>query len=297
MRDVILVIFTRYGSTHSTSLVLLFFFLAINKALTRNLHGINGPHSMDQRQLIGSATGFGTIAGIPPNLSESGDLSPVRALRPLQGPEQWTKGERHSIIPAILCMCPIQVLNNIMSREEGVSMRPSVARGGSSGGFGIGSMITEGDVTDTHDTNGWFFGDHHPPAGALSHRGGISSNVPSSAFGKTLLGKATVAALGMRSFLGEIYGWCTGVFVLRQNYLFEFRESDNLNGLPWGYAMLQHAEVYPHKHFTNALHLDFFESPCKKSGKRSVSSSAPIIFHYKVSSLIHFFVSHATLSY
>jgi len=67
-----------------------------------------------------------------------------------------------------------------------------------------------------------------------------------------------------------VYGWCTGVFVLRQNYLFEYREGDSLNGLPWGYAHLPLAEAYPHKHFTNALHLDFFEKPCSKSGKRSL---------------------------
>jgi hypothetical protein len=85
------------------------------------------------------------------------------------------------------------------------------------------------------------------------------------------LGKATVAPLGMRSYLNEVYGWCTGVFILRQNYLFEYREGDSTNGVPWGFAHLPLAEAYPHKHFMNALHLDFFDRPCCKSGKRSVS--------------------------
>ena len=120
-----------------------------------------------------------------------------------------------------------------------------------------------------------------PTAGSLQ----IITNPLPPAFGKILLGKATVAPLGMRSFHNEVYGWCTGVFVLRQNYLFEYREGDSLNGLPWGYAHLPLAEAYPHKHFTNALHLDFFEKPCSKSGKRSVSCFS--LLELEVSFAIH----------
>ena len=197
------------------------------------------------------------------------EYSPERALRPLKDPEHWTKGERHAIVPAVLCMCPIQVLNNIMSKDEVSARRPSSA---TQRGFGIGSIISE---DDGGDSNGWFFADHHQPSpigGVMPRTGGNTNNNNSlpSAFGKMLLGKATVAPLGMRSFLNEVYGWTTGVFILRQNYLFEFREGDSLNGLPWGYAHLHHAEAYPHKHFTNALHLDFLERPCSKSGKRSL---------------------------
>lgn len=213
-----------------------------------------------------------------PHRSESGnDFSPERVLRPLKGPEHWKKGERHSIIPAVLCMCPIQVLNNIMSKEDRPSSKPSLSslRGGAQQGFGIGSIISEDEGADS---NGWFFADHHQPSttgGTLPRLGSGSSisssiNVLPSTFGKIILGKATVAPLGMRSFLHEVYGWCTGVFVLRQNCLFEYREGDSLNGLPWGYAHLPLGEAYPHKHFTNALHLDFFEKPCCKSGKRSL---------------------------
>ena len=105
--------------------------------------------------------------------------------------------------------------------------------------------------------------------------GGNNNHItPPSAFGKIHLGKATVAGLGMRSFLNEVYGWSTGVFVLKQNFLFEYREGDSLNGVPWGYAHLPLAEVYPHNHFTNALHLEFFEKPCIKSGRRSVSHAS-----------------------
>jgi hypothetical protein len=173
-------------------------------------------------------------------------------------------------------MCPIQVLYNVMSEEEGCARRPSLPSSlGSQRGFGIGSVLQD----ESGDSNGWFFADHHQPTTAggsvpLHSGGGIGSSksIP-SAFGKILLGKATVAPIGMRSFLNELYGWCTGVFILRQNYLFEYREGDSLNGLPWGYAHLPFAEAHPHKHFINALHLDFFERPCYKAGKRSVSLS------------------------
>ncbi len=250
----------------------------VAKVRTRPTHGINGPHSLDQRHVQFIESTSMSALTMTPHLNETGEVAPERALRPLEGPEHWKKAERHAIIPAVLCMCPIQVLNHIMSRDEGMARNPSNP-GTINSGYGIGSIISEDDGS-VGDSNGWFFGEHHHhPAtgvgGALSsyqyHRAGTKSNVPSSAFGKIVLGKATVAALGMRSFLGEVYGWCTGVFVLRQNYLFEYRENDSVNGLPWGYAMLQMAEVYPHKHFTNALHLDFFERPCSKIGKRSVS--------------------------
>mmetsp|Transcript_7573 Transcript_7573/g.15673 ORF Transcript_7573/g.15673 Transcript_7573/m.15673 type:complete len:639 (+) Transcript_7573:1298-3214(+) len=247
------------------------------KVRTRPTHGINGPHSLDQRRVQFVESTSMSALTMTPHLNETGDVAPERALRPLEGPEHWKKAERHAIIPAVLCMCPIRVLNHILSSEEGMTRHPSHP-GTVGGGYGIGSIIAEDDGS-VADADGWFFGEHHHPiatgmGGALSShqftRGGAKGNVPSSAFGKTVLGKATVAALGMRSFLGEVYGWCTGVFVLRQNYLFEYREHDSVNGLPWGYAMLQLAEVYPHKHFTNALHLDFFERPCSKSGKRSL---------------------------
>ena len=201
------------------------------------------------------------------------NISPERSLRPLRGPEHWTKGERHAIIPAVLCMCPIQVLNSIMSTDSGVLNRPSIQSPKLK--FGIGSMISD---SEGGDSNEWFFADHYQPTSmgvSLLHPsigGGFRShNVLPSAFDKIVLGKATVAPLGMRSYLNEVYGWCTGVFILRQNYLFEYREGDSTNGLPWGFAHLPLAEAYPHKHFTNALHLDFFDRPCCKSGKRSVS--------------------------
>eukprot|EP00579_Thalassiosira_antarctica_P033228 CAMPEP_0201995208 /NCGR_PEP_ID=MMETSP0905-20130828/2744_1 /ASSEMBLY_ACC=CAM_ASM_000554 /TAXON_ID=420261 /ORGANISM="Thalassiosira antarctica, Strain CCMP982" /LENGTH=1066 /DNA_ID=CAMNT_0048550269 /DNA_START=29 /DNA_END=3226 /DNA_ORIENTATION=- len=229
-------------------------------------------HSLDQKKAsINPSTSMNAISETTPQHKESEDeFSPERSLRSLTGPEQWTKGERYAIFPGVLSMCPIQVLNHIMSKDEGPSSRPSLTSRGSQQ-FGIGSIISEDDGVDS---NGWFFADHHPPStagGTLPRHGSISSsNVLPSAFGKILLGKATVAPLGMRSFLNEVYGWCTGVFVLRQNYLFEYREGDNSNGLPWGYAHLPLAEAYPHNHFTNALHLDFFEKPCCKSGKRGL---------------------------
>mmetsp|Transcript_8369 Transcript_8369/g.18751 ORF Transcript_8369/g.18751 Transcript_8369/m.18751 type:complete len:1053 (+) Transcript_8369:429-3587(+) len=232
----------------------------------------SGASSLDQKRTnISPSTSLSSVSETTTQHKESGaDFSPERALQSLKGPEQWTKGEKHAIVPGVLSMCPIQVLNNIMSKEEESSSRPSLKSRGSQGGFGIGSIISEDENVDS---NGWFFADHHQPTpagGMLPCHGGSVSSSTASGFGKILLGKATVAPLGMRSFLNEVYGWCTGVFILRQNYLFEYREGDSLNGLPWGYVHLPLAEVYPHKHFTNALHLEFFEKPCSKSGKRSL---------------------------
>lgn len=222
--------------------------------------------------------------------AEHAEFSQERSLRALEGPEHWTKDARHAIYPGMLSMCPLQVLNSVMGEEEartpaGGGARPSsslAAARGTKPGFGIGSILSLDD--GGADASGWFFADHHPPTSAAAgggggtapprHGGGVhgggGGHTAPSAFGKILLGKATVAILGMRSFLNEVYGWSTGVFVLKQNFLFEYREGDSLNGVPWGYAHLPLAEAHPHNHFTNALHLDFFEKPCTKSGKRSL---------------------------
>lgn len=232
-----------------------------------------GAQSYDKRTTISPSTSENALKGkgTPIELDKKSDITPERALRPVRGPESWKKGERHSIIPAILCVCPFQVLTKVMADDGGnPPSRPSSGQSLLSSspiiGYGIGSMITDDDHNDSFQ-NGWFFADHHHPQPLRSSK---PVGVPTSAFGKIILGKATVAALGVRSFFNEVYGWTSGIFVLRQNYLFEYRDSDNLKGLPWGYAHLQLAEAYPHKHFTNALHLDFFEKPCVKSGKRSL---------------------------
>ena len=245
--------------------------LTISSALTAPIHytpGIEGPHSVDRNKLSPSPSVNSMAAGPAPSLTDAGEigLTPVRSLRSIQGPEKWTKGERYAISPAVLSMLPIRVLTDVMSKDETVLESKYSANGNKQRIFGIGSIITEDDQ-DQHE-NGWFFGEHHNVGPGL-HRGGTSSTY--SPFEKITLGKATVATLGIRSFVAEVHGWCTGIFVLRQNFLFEYRETDSLNGLPWGYAMLQYAEAYPHKHFENALHLEYFEKPCCKSGKRSVS--------------------------
>lgn len=237
------------------------------KVHTQAAFSESGAHSMDPKITETASTSMKTPQH---KESDNGEISPGRALKHLKGPQHWTKSERHAILPGVLCMCPIQVLNSIMSKDEEPLLRTPQTSRASQRGSGIGSIISEDDGVDS---NGWFFADHHPSTsgGTLPRHGSITSNnVGPKALGKIILGKATVAPLGMRSFLGEVYGWSTGVFILRQNYLFEYREGDSLNGLPWGYAQLPLAEAYPHNHFTNALHLDFFEKPCSKSGKRSL---------------------------
>ena len=233
-----------------------------------------GAQSYDKKTTISPSTSANalTTKGSPQDeLDNSTGIATERALRPVRGPESWKKGERHSIIPAILCVCPFQVLSKIMSDDSvnppsGVSSGQSLLSSSPVRGYGIGSMISDDEHNDSVQ-NGWFFADHNQ---SQPLRSSITTSVPPSAFGKIMLGKATVAALGVRSFFNEVYGWTSGIFVLRQNYLFEYRDDDNQKGLPWGYAHLQLAEAYPHKHFVNALHLDFFEKPCSKSGKRSL---------------------------
>ncbi|KAL7519889.1 hypothetical protein ACHAWX_004643 [Stephanocyclus meneghinianus] len=231
--------------------------------------GIVGPHSMD-RNKISPSTSMSSISGPAPRMTEPGEITPVRALRSFQGPEKWNKGERYAITPAVLTMLPITVLNHVMSKDDALKKKAECLNGSKQRAFGIGSIISEDDQDRNEMNDGWFFGEHHHVASGMLpfQRGGI--NTPTSPFEKVVLGKATVAKLGMRSFVAEVHGWCAGLFVLRQNFLFEYRESDSLNGLPWGYAMLQFAEAYPHKHFSNAFHLEYFERPCSKSGKRSL---------------------------
>ena len=122
---------------------------------------------------------------------------------------------------------------------SGVSSGQSLLSSSPVRGYGIGSMISDDEHNDSVQ-NGWFFADHNQ---SQPLRSSITANVPPSAFGKIMLGKATVAALGVRSFFNEVYGWTSGIFVLRQNYLFEYRDDDNQKGLPWGYAHLQLAEA------------------------------------------------------
>lgn len=222
---------------------------------------------MDRNKMSLSTSSNNMASGPAPIITGADEigLTPVRSLRSIQGPEKWTKGERYAITPAVLSMLPIRVLTDVMSKDHTVPKKNDSFSGNKQRSFGIGSIISEDD--QDHHEDGWFFGEHHHGASGIQR--GVN-NTPTSPFEKVMLGKATVATLGIRAFVAEVHGWCTGTFVLRQNLLFEYRETDSLNGLPWGYAMLQFAEAYPHKHFLNALHLDYFEKPCSKSGKRSV---------------------------
>lgn len=58
----------------------------------------------------------------------------------------------------------------------------------------------------------------------------------------------------------DYYGWTKVLFILKQNYLFEYSaEIDNLHGKPRGYAHLQYSTVTPHPQFTNAFELAFID--------------------------------------
>ena len=88
-------------------------------------------------------------------------------------------------------------------------------------------------------------------------------------FGSLILGAATVTHVG-RSGKGEPYGWSSCVFVLRQNYLLEYEQESNMDDLPRGFAHLQHSVCHAHENFHDALHLQFYTSPCAKTGQRTV---------------------------
>lgn len=102
----------------------------------------------------------------------------------------------------------------------------------------------------------------------------VEEHVPRSfpVFGSLVLGTATVTNVGRsRSRSVESYGWSSCVFVLRQNYLLEYaQESSSIDDLPRGFAHLQHAVCQAHENFHDALHLQFYSSPCAKAGQRTV---------------------------
>mmetsp|Transcript_16892 Transcript_16892/g.23813 ORF Transcript_16892/g.23813 Transcript_16892/m.23813 type:complete len:943 (-) Transcript_16892:73-2901(-) len=107
------------------------------------------------------------------------------------------------------------------------------------------------------------------PIQILTILSGSNENQCSAAFGKLLLGNATVAFVGRnRPSPKEGYGWCRCALVLRQNYLLEYDDETMTNGLPRGFAHLESAVCKPHSDFSNAFELEFYDSPCTKTEKR-----------------------------
>ena len=84
-----------------------------------------------------------------------------------------------------------------------------------------------------------------------------STTINSLCFGKIVLGAALIARIPSRMLTTSFtYGWSSGYFVLRQNYLLEYacNRYENEKDIR-GYAHLQYCKVLPHPQFSNTLEL------------------------------------------
>jgi hypothetical protein len=96
----------------------------------------------------------------------------------------------------------------------------------------------------------------------------VESTTPQP-FGSINLGDCLMTYVGNTHHL-SLGQWSSCKLVLRQNYLLEFDTSAPINGIPRGYAHLQHAQANIHSDFQNSLELDFYASPCAKADRRTV---------------------------
>lgn len=91
-------------------------------------------------------------------------------------------------------------------------------------------------------------------------------------FGKVILGEATVAHIVSKGLVEEEYAWSEGTFVLRQNYLLEYKSGDDVKSRPRCFAFLQNASVRRHEAFDNALRLDYYQNYSSSVPRKSVST-------------------------
>jgi len=96
-----------------------------------------------------------------------------------------------------------------------------------------------------------------------------------SPFRSIVLGKAVVVPvspsnISMDDSNSGSLSWATGFFVLRQNYLLEYEEGDQLDGRPKGYAHLEFATVSAHADFSNSLELSFCEKAKNLNQRRKL---------------------------
>ena len=133
-----------------------------------------------------------------------------RILKPMEGPQSWSKSGDHLLVPAIIKIIPEEVLK-FVGQGENVHNNESAV-----------------------DVN----------------------SAKSLAFGKYILGKATQDGSKSPS---------PSVFVLRQNYLFEFDESDDLHSKPRGIAFLQDSLISIVNE--NLIQIAYHEKPNKGRGK------------------------------
>lgn len=175
-------------------------------------------------------------------------LLPSRVLLPFEGIESWAKDRRYLVAPAVLKMCPLLISNLFSPPRDYHSSPPS------------------------------------PPSQEDNSQDGVDH----SPFRSIVLGKAMVAVLGTQKYTDETYGWSSGCFVLRQNFLLEYEPGDDLNSQPRSYAHLQYSSVQIHENFAGLLELQFYNSPCRRENPRNVSH---FYSHHTIQIHIHIHIS------
>lgn len=193
----------------------------------------------------------GTVPLAP--VCEDVAVTPLRLLLPFEGVDTWEKDRTYLVAPAILNMCPL-ILNLFSSggdkSHQQCSRRPS----------GLSELLNAAELGSSDDDDS-SLGTNDLPS---------PDDNSSSLFGKITLGTATVAILGTQKFTDETYGWLSGKFVLHQNYLLEYKEHDDLDIRPYGYAHLECSTVQAHEEFHDLLQLQIYGNPLKKEDRRVV---------------------------
>ena len=167
-----------------------------------------------------------------------------RVLYPLMGPESWEKNKRYLIAPAILSICCTSCLSTVLKADKMID---------------ISQLGKQNDRQRAHNSL----------VGKFNFKNALTQ-------GKQILGKASATQLGPSKSLDENYGWFDGLFIIRQNYLFEYQLGDNLSGPPRGFAHLEHSTPSPFLNSVDTLQLDFYQSPCSRDKLKTVSFNMSI---------------------
>ena len=122
------------------------------------------------------------------------------------------------------------------------------------------------------------------PLTAQEAASGNCDGLDTSCFGTIDLGDALITYVGENHHL-SLGKWSSCRMVLHQNFLLEYDSSTSIQGLPRGFAHLEHAVAYPHHDFPDALELQFYASPCAKSDQRVVRKTF-ISFNVPLSSWV-----------
>jgi serine/threonine protein kinase len=97
----------------------------------------------------------------------------------------------------------------------------------------------------------------------------VSAGTAAPPFGMIVLGECLLTYVTKGSTTRTVKQWSSAQLVLRQNYLLEYDVSaDVRTSVPRGYAHLQYATTHLHEHFSDALELHFYGSPCAKADAR-----------------------------